>query len=84
MGDQNFSFESMGRWGGGHKPPLISLIFFIFHAPLFTTTTEKWREDMKRYAYDEMPSVRFFCGNAHRHLIMRKYRQMHIHIWEVF
>ena len=35
---------------------------------------------MNRYAYAEMPSVRFFCGNAHRHLIMRKYRQMYIKI----
>ena len=33
---------------------------------------------MKRYAYAEIPSVRVFCGNAHRHLIIRKYRQMHI------
>ena len=32
-------------------------------------------EDTKRYAYAEMPSVRFFGGNAHRHLII---------IWEVF
>ena len=45
---------------------------------------QKKNEDMKRYAYTEMPSVRFYCGNAHRHLIIRKYRQMHIDIWEVF
>ena len=38
-------------------------------------------EDMKRYAYAEMPSVRFFCGNAHRHLIILKYRQMNIDIY---
>ena len=24
--------------------------------------------NMKRYVYAEMPSVRFFCGSAHRHL----------------
>ena len=33
---------------------------------------------MKKYAYAEMPSVRFFCGNAHSHLIIREYTQMHI------
>ena len=86
-GGQNFIYESMGA--GGHKydfhflfwhqnalasgePPVLSLIFLIFHAPLLTTTTGKC------YAYTEMPSVKFFCGNAHRHLIIRKYRQMHI------
>ena len=59
---------------GGFVPqtPSPIIIFFIFHAPLFTTATEN--KNMKRYAYAEMLSVRFFCGNAHRHLIIRKYR----------
>ena len=41
----------------------------------FTVATEKW------YAYAEMPSVKFFCGNAHLHLIIHKYRQMHKDIY---
>ena len=70
----SFSGIKMSRLLGGFAPqtPFPIIIFFIFHAPLFTTTTEKW--NMKRYAYAEMPSVRFFYGSAHRHLIIRKYR----------
>ena len=56
------------------RPPLLSLIFLIFHAPLFTTATEKWR-------HEEICIFKFFCGNAHRHLIIRKYRQMHVDIY---
>ena len=41
--------------------------------PLFSPPTPK-NENMKRYAYAEMPSVRFFCGSAHRHFIICKYR----------
>ena len=65
-----------------HRLPLISLTFssFMLH---FSPPPPK-NEDMKRYAFAEMPSVRFFCGNAHRHLIVRKYKQMHIDTWEVF
>ena len=62
--------------GGLCPPPQTPspiIIFFIFHTPLFTTTTEK-NGNMKRYAYTEMPSVRFFYDSAHRHLIIRKYR----------
>ena len=94
-GGQNFTYESMGG-GGGHKYDfhflfwhqnalaalLISLIFSSF-MPHFSPPPPK-NADRKRYAYAEMPSVRVFCGNAHRHLIMRKYRQMHTDIWEIF
>ena len=92
-GSQNFIDESMGGGGhkydlhflfwhqnalasGGlyTQTPSPIINFIIFHAPLFTNNNRK----MKRYAYAEMPSVRFFYGNAHRHLIIRKYRQMHI------
>ena len=61
---------------GGFAPQTPSPIinFLIFHAPTFYHHHRK----MKRYAYAEMPSVRSFCGNAHRHLIIREYRQMHI------
>ena len=65
--------KSSGFWGALlPRHPHLSLFFFIFHTPLFTTTIEN--ENMKRYAYAEMPSVRFFCGSAHRHLIIRKCR----------
>ena len=60
-------------------PPLLPLTFsstFHHHQPK--------NADMQIYGYAEMPSVKFFCGNAHRHLIIRKYKQMHIDIWEVF
>ena len=48
-------------------------LFFSSLMPHFSPPTPK-NENMKRYAYAEMPSVRFFCGSAHRHLIIRKYR----------
>ena len=64
--------NALASRGFAPRPPFLTLFFFIFHAPLFTTTTEN--ENMKRYAYAEMPSVRFFCGSAHCHLIIRKYR----------
>ena len=52
---------------GGEAPKTTSPIinFLNFYAPFFTTTATK---KMKRYAYAEMPAVRLFCGNAHRHL----------------
>ena len=53
------------------------IIFFIFHAPLFTTTPEK-NENMKRYAYTEMPSVRFFCGSAHCHIQVQTFYKVYI------
>ena len=99
-GGQNFMYESKGGvtnmisisfsgikmlWllGGLAKLPLRSLIFSFF-IPYFSPPPPPKNEDMKRYAYAKMPSVIYFCGNAHRHLIMHKYRQMHIDIWEVF
>ena len=54
------------------RPPLLSLFFTSF-MPHFSAPPPK-NENMKRYAYAEMPSVRFFCGSAHRHLIISKYR----------
>ena len=54
------------------RPPLLSLSFSSF-MPHFSPPPPK-NGNMKRYAYSEMPSVRFFCGSAHRHLIIRKYR----------
>ena len=58
--------------GEGPRPPLLSLFFSSF-MPHFSPPPPK-NENMKRYAYAEMLSVRFFCGNAHRHLIIHKYR----------
>ena len=54
------------------RPPLLSLFFSSF-MPHFSPPPPK-NGNMKRYAYAEMPSVRFFCCSAHRHLIIRKYR----------
>ena len=60
---------------GGLRPqnPLSYHVFFSSSMPHFSPPPPK-NENMKRYAYAEMLSVRFFCGNAHRHLIIRKYR----------
>ena len=61
--------------GGGLCPPDPLSYHYCFHlsCPHFSPPPPK-NENMKRYAYAEMPSVRFFCGSAHRHLIIRKYR----------
>ena len=60
---------------GGFAPQTPSPIIIVFHlsCPTFHHHHQKI-ENMKRYAYAEMPSVRFFCGSAHRHFIIRKYR----------
>ena len=55
------------------RPPHLSLFFFSSFIPHFSLPPPK-NENMKRYAYAEMPSVRFFFGSAHRHLIIRKCR----------
>ena len=59
-------------WGFAPQTPLLSLFFSSFMSH-FSPPQPK-NECMKRYAYAEKPSVRFFCGSAHRHLIIRKYR----------
>ena len=63
-----------GFWGADPppRPPHISL-FFLSFIPHFSLPPPE-NENMKRYVYVEMPSVRFFCGSAHRHLIIRKCR----------
>ena len=60
---------------GGEAPtdPLSYHYFFHLLCPTFYHHHRKM-EHMKRYAYAEMPSIRFFCGSAHRHLIICKYR----------
>ena len=57
---------------GGPRPPLLSLFFSSFMSHF--SPPQMKNENMKRYAYAEMPSVRFFCGSAHRHLIICKYK----------
>ena len=64
------------------RPSLISLIFLSFMPHFFSPQPPK-NEDIKRYAYAKMPSVRFFCGNAHRHLIMRKYTNAYKHMGSI-
>ena len=83
-GGQNFIYESMGS-GGVTNMISISfsgikmlqtpspIIIFSSFMPHFSPPPPE-NGNMKRYAYAEMPSVRFFCGSAHRHLIIRKYR----------
>ena len=88
---QNFIYESIGGgvtimisisfsgirmlWllGGIQTPsPIIIFLSFMSH---FSPPPPK-DENMKRYAYTEMLLVRFFCDNAHRYLIIRKYRHL--------
>ena len=58
--------------GFAPRPPLLSLFFSSFMSHFSPPQTKN--ENMKRYAYAEMHSVRFFCGSAHHHLIICKYR----------
>ena len=66
--------NALASGGGGLCPPdpLFYQYFFSSFMPHFSPPPPK-NENMKRYAYAEMPSVRFFCGSTHRHLIICKY-----------
>ena len=71
MGGQIFIYESMG--GGGLCPQTPSHIinFFIFHAPLFTTTTEKcWDALSQILLWQCTPSLDHaqVQTNAYRHM----------------
>ena len=70
--DFHFLFWHQNALASGGQPPHLSLFFSSF-IPHFSLPPPR-NEYMKRYAYAEMPSVRFFCGSAHRHLIIRKCR----------
>ena len=68
----SFSGTKMFWLLGGPPDPLTYRYFCHLSYPTFHHHRKS--ENMKRYAYAEMPSVRFFCGSAHRHLIIRKNR----------
>ena len=62
-----------GLWGAKTPQTPSLVIIFSFFMPHFSLPPPK-NENMKWYAYAEMPLVRFFCGSAHRNFIIRKYR----------
>ena len=70
-----------GFWGASPQTPSHIINFFIFHVPLFTTTTEKWR--LEEICICLVPSVRSFCGNAHCHLIMQVQTNAYRHMGSI-
>ena len=71
--DFHFLFWHQNALASGAQTPLTYHYFFHLSCPTFHHHHRKYG-NMKRYAYAEMPSVRFFCGSAHRHLVTCKYR----------
>ena len=63
--------------GGGGADPLSCHYFFSSFMPHFSPPPPK-NENMKRYAYAEMPSVRFFCGTVHRHSQVKTFYKVYI------
>ena len=64
---------------GGEAPqtPSPIIIFFSSFMPHFSPPHPK-NENMKRYAYTEMPLVRFFCGSAHCHMQVQTFYKVYI------